>query len=133
MSFIWSSSRSHNLLQLWHTNENLKLHFLRSNVQLLEWDHTHACSFPRALCVARTHTHTHTHITWRIELVTRARFDFIPSLPSRLSLGPSHKQSPSSKSRYEISFAGCWQVPHVCSPRPASPATCMSLSICVCV
>lgn len=74
--------------------------------------------------------HTNTEITLRIEPVTGARFDFIPSLPSRLSLGLSHKQSPSSRSRYEISFVGCWQVPHVGS------ATCVSLSLshtCVCV
>lgn len=71
--------------------------------------------------------HTNTEITLRIEPVTGVRFDFIPSLPSRLSLGSSHKQSPSSRSRYEISFVGCWQVPHVGS------ATCISLSLSTCV
>jgi len=52
--------------------------------------------------------------------MTRARFDFIPSL---LTSGLSDKQSPDSESRLEISFAGSWQVPHVCLPAclPASP------------
>lgn len=57
--------------------------FLRSNVQLLEWEHTRACSIPNGCCIPFAHvhtcTHTHTLITLRIELVTRARFDFILS------------------------------------------------------
>lgn len=74
-------------------------------------------------------TQVHTHITGRIESVTRARFDFTPLLLLLgLSLGPSHKQSPGSKSRYEISFVGCWQVPHVCSL-----AWLVCRSTCVCV
>lgn len=60
-----------------------------------------------------TNVHSRTHITWRIESATRARFDFIPL---SASVGPSHKQSLSSRSRYEISFSGCWQVYKVFFP-----------------
>ncbi len=95
----------------------------------------HTCvSIPTCICVVLTHIHT--HITWRIELVTRARFDFIPSLPSRLSLGSSHKQSPSSKSRYEISLRGVGNC-HMFASWPASPlqpvSLCLCAFVCVCV
>lgn len=102
-----------------------------TGVTYKSWALTHTRIFSPTCFMSLLHTNT--EITLRIEPVTGARFDFIPSLPSRLSLGLSHKQSPSSRSRYEISFVGCWQVPHVGS------ATCVSLSylcvfvVCVCV
>lgn len=97
-----------------------------TGVTYKSWALTHTRIFSPTCFMSLLHTNT--EITLRIEPVTGARFDFIPSLPSRLSLGLSHKQSPSSRSRYEISFVGCWQVPHVGS------ATCVSLSyLCVCL
>ena len=94
--------------------------------------HTRVDSRMELMSLSHIHTRTNTHTSLgELSRVTRARFDFIPSLPPRLSLGPSHKQSPGSKSRYEISFAGCWQVPHVYSPAclPCS----LYISICECV
>lgn len=89
-----SSGRLRGPLLLRHTNEkNLKPDFLSITFTSVGEPHTHTRARPY---VAFHSPNTH-RSSGELSRLTRARFDFIPSLPSRLSLGPSHKQSPSSK------------------------------------